>query len=613
MPGLSLLAHRSVLTPLLKGRGQYVRRKMLHFQSYTARTVVEDDFIDFGFTSYPGYPVKMFTHTDYSLLLEGRIYNYDAPFIENGLRELAEAFIRSESVPMEALKRFLLDADGEFVVAIYDKAKNRILVVNDFLGRLPLYYYRDNAMFAISREMKFILPFLPSLTANKTAFMEYLLYGYPLKDNTLIENVRYFPSATCIIYDMRTGQCAMEPYQVLNLDAPGNKNSRPQIIADMRKLFLEALFNRTRGLDPDKIIVSLSGGLDSRGVLAGLMHLGFRPVAVTAQSAEEPSARAVAKALGAEVYPIAQGVPRGTLGFADIVFLKDGLDCHPDLAQLYYNLQDLHDRFGENAVYFTGIYGGEITRHSHPTSGLPSIDALARYLMKAQDRCRYSTEKVLGLFHSTKRFLIEHLAQRLLAFPERDVYKKYLRFRHESNLRFVGEAEDRNRYYLWTISPYFALPFFRYAMGIDENRKDVGLFRDFLFSINPLATRVPYYDYRLPLDNPILLRGVSLVQRAVRHVAVKNALREILRWMGVLKHLVFFWKNQDKAKRDALKTTLMGLVKQSEMAGQCFDRNELLALIRRENDIQGLERLQIVIVYLNGAVQWHLTPRSPLS
>src|SRR3989339_205690 len=527
MPGISVIARRGGLGSLFSALGVSVRKQMLHFSDYTCQTVISDGYVDIGFTGYNGYPKLVIETPESFVLLEGMIYNENEHSLEKKLRDLGAAFTSSEALATGPVKKFFLEADGEFVICVYDKQRRRILFANDLIGRLPLYVYQDRDLLVFARELKFIVPFLPRRSFHKTALFEYLMFGHPLGENTFIEGVDFFPGGTCLAFDLIAGTSIKEPYHVLNIGECGIAQPRAAALAGMRRIFLEVLENRARWTRNNTLIVSLSGGLDSRGTLAGLKHLGCLSTAVTARSHEEESSRAVARAFGVDLYPIEQGIARGALGFDDIVHLKDGLDCHPDLAQLYYNLQDLHDRFGENAVYFTGIYGGEITRHSHPTSGLPSIDALARYLMKAQDRCRYSTEKVLGLFHSTKRFLIEHLAQRLLAFPERDVYKKYLRFRHESNLRFVGEAEDRNRYYLWTISPYFALPFFRYAMGIDENRKDVGLFRDFLFSINPLATRVPYYDYRLPLDNPILLRGVSLVQRAVRHVAVKNALREI--------------------------------------------------------------------------------------
>jgi hypothetical protein len=61
--------------------------------------------------------------------------------------------------------------------------------------------------------------------------------------------------------------------------------------------------------------------------------------------------------------------------------------------------------------------------------------------------------------------------ERIEEFTERDVYKKYLRFRHEYDIRYAGEGEDRNRFYFWTISPYYSYRYFSYAMSIPENRK----------------------------------------------------------------------------------------------------------------------------------------------
>ncbi|OGJ84558.1 MAG: hypothetical protein A2268_11255 [Candidatus Raymondbacteria bacterium RifOxyA12_full_50_37] len=604
MPGISVIARRGGLGSLFSALGVSVRKQMLHFSDYTCQTVISDGYVDIGFTGYNGYPKLVIETPESFVLLEGMIYNENEHSLEKKLRDLGAAFTSSEALATGPVKKFFLEADGEFVICVYDKQRRRILFANDLIGRLPLYVYQDRDLLVFARELKFIVPFLPRRSFHKTALFEYLMFGHPLGENTFIEGVDFFPGGTCLAFDLIAGTSIKEPYHVLNIGECGIAQPRAAALAGMRRIFLEVLENRARWTRNNTLIVSLSGGLDSRGTLAGLKHLGCLSTAVTARSHEEESSRAVARAFGVDLYPIEQGIARGALGFDDIVHLKDGLDCHPDLAQLYYNLQDLHDRFGSTAVYYTGIYGGEITRHSHLTSGLGSFDSLVHYLLHSQDRCRYSMERTARIFNLEEWEIETRLAAHLGTFPERNVYRKYLRFRHESNRRFAGEAEDRNRFYFWTITPYYANSLFRYLSAMDENMKNTRLFRDFLFSIDPAACAVPYYNYNLPLNAPLLLRGFGVIERMMRCAWIKGAAR---RCANAGKRWKRLFSGQGQGTPDAgeaLKNDLLARLKASETIGAFFDNPGLAEIIREEKDIQGLERLLIIFASLDNTERW---------
>jgi asparagine synthase (glutamine-hydrolysing) len=468
-----------------------------------------------------------------------------------------------------------------------------------------LYYFQEAQSLIFSRELKFIVPFLSQVEFCKDGILEYLLFGFPFEENTLVEKVGFFPPATYLSFDMASGKSARDSYHVLNIDRCVNSGGRKKMAAEMCRIFMEALSKRAEWVDKNKTIVSLSGGFDSRGTLAGLKKLGLSPSAVTAQSEEEGSARKVAGFLGVEIYPIPQGHAEKERPFADIVFLKDGLDCHPDLAQLYRNLQDLRDRFGKDIIYFTGIYGGEITRQSHPTAGLSSLKSLVRYLLKANDSYKYSTEKVAAILRMPENEISNHLQRRLETFPEKSIWRKYLRFRHEFDMRFAGEAEDRNRFFFWTISPFFAFPFFNYVMGIDENRKTSRLFRDFLYAIDPNTCKAKYFNYHLPLNNQVTLWALAFAERMSRHVFVKNSLRRMVRLMKACRGLFGHSNAEEKRTIKNIRIELIDLLANSNPIRDFFNNPGLPSLIMRENDITGLERLRIVFAYLDRATHWH--------
>ena len=603
MPGISAIVRKPYGAPIAAAFCAKIRDGMLHFPYYESHLVIARDSINVGYTRYPQYPVQVFDHDDYVLVLEGKIYNQDKPGLEATMRQLAVMQLSADAGCAAELTRYLLTAEGEFVITMYDKVHSRIVVANDIMGRLPLYYYQDAALFAFARELKFIIPFLPQLEFDANGVAAYLLYGFPFAGQTLVKEVCFFPAATCISMDLQTGKTDTECYHVLNLESGGHAPKRAEIAAEMHRLFMDAVSNRVSDINAHKTIVSLSGGFDSRATLAGLKKKGLRPTAVTSQSAEEPGARAVARALDTDVYAIAQGPQKNEQSFAETVFLKDGLDCHPNLGQLYQNLQNLRTRFGGDIVYFTGIYGGEITRHSHPTNGFPTLESLTHYLLTANDSYKYSAKKVAAIMQMAPQLIEQQLKDYLTSFPETSMKRKYIRFRHEYDVRFAGEAEDRNRFYFWTISPYFAFPFFSYVMTVDEHCKTSWLFRDFLLKLDPDTCKAPYFNYHLPLDNTLIIAMLALAERLTRHVMVKNMLRLGAR---LIKTAVRVVKRPllSETALDTLRIELIGLLKTSVPVRTFFTNPALPSLIIHEKDIKGLQRLHIVFVYMNRLSGW---------
>jgi asparagine synthase (glutamine-hydrolysing) len=175
------------------------------------------------------------------------------------------------------IKQFLLDTDGEFIVLIYDKQEKGLCIFNDRLGRLPLYYHKSNDLLVMSREIKFIYPFLESIEFDKTSLMEYLLYEFPLGERTLIRNVNRLLPATAIQLNINDNQLYKKNIVPLNFDVAVIEES----IATLKKLFLNGLENRVRKIGDKKPLISLSGGLDSRATLGGLVSLDIKPDGIT--------------------------------------------------------------------------------------------------------------------------------------------------------------------------------------------------------------------------------------------------------------------------------------------------------------------------------------------
>ena len=89
----------------------------------------------------PQYPVKAFEFDEYTFVIEGKIYGIaigEDAFFNTQLKNL---FNKSQKA--EALM-YLRALDGEFIIYAFDNTTKKLIVVNDFLGRLPAYYVRGN-------------------------------------------------------------------------------------------------------------------------------------------------------------------------------------------------------------------------------------------------------------------------------------------------------------------------------------------------------------------------------------------------------------------------------------------------------------------------------------
>ncbi len=79
-----------------------------------------------------------------------------------------------------------------------NKGNNEIAIINDALGRLPMYYYKADGQLLISREIRFISTLINIKKFDKMAIAQYLLFGYSLGKRTLLENISRLEAATLI-------------------------------------------------------------------------------------------------------------------------------------------------------------------------------------------------------------------------------------------------------------------------------------------------------------------------------------------------------------------------------------------------------------------------------
>ncbi|HEU4618786.1 MAG TPA: hypothetical protein VFV10_12155 [Gammaproteobacteria bacterium] len=175
-----------------------------------------------------------------------------------------------------------LELDGAFVIVAADTRNGRVFVCNDRLGTLPVYYASAGGTTAFAPEAKALFAALglePSLSA--AGIVSFLNCGYCLGKTTLFEGVHCLEPGSVLEISLATGGCEVRRYWRM-VYAPSRALTR-------RRAAEDALYGAT--LKAHELAVGdcangcellLSGGWDSRGVLAFLDAIGRRPSAAVA-------------------------------------------------------------------------------------------------------------------------------------------------------------------------------------------------------------------------------------------------------------------------------------------------------------------------------------------
>ncbi|MBN1268844.1 MAG: hypothetical protein JXB04_04595 [Kiritimatiellae bacterium] len=163
---------------------------------------------------------------------------------------------------------FLGAADGLFNIALYDATAHRLTLANDRYGLRPLFWARTAAGFAYAGEVKALLKF-PELKVeiDRRAVDEWFTFGYLLGNRTWIRNIEMLPPAS--IWEISKEGVQTRRYWSWNDVKPRADRSREQeLVEELGSLWMRAV--KRRASDDQRLGQGLSGGLDSRAILAAL-------------------------------------------------------------------------------------------------------------------------------------------------------------------------------------------------------------------------------------------------------------------------------------------------------------------------------------------------------
>jgi hypothetical protein len=186
---------------------------------------------------------------------------------------------------------------GDFVVAAdrnSDPGRD-VLLVSSAIGAYPYYYTQaphgrlvhGTEVFDVVRRSG--LPW----RWNERALRSLTMIGHLLDDETLHPDVHRMPAGAVVRY--RAGRLEVRREGALSAALTGPRTS----VDDAIDAFLVALAD----IPGEPLMLCLTAGLDSRAILAGLIHLGRRPLLNTAGASDHPDrvlAERIARDLGLE-------------------------------------------------------------------------------------------------------------------------------------------------------------------------------------------------------------------------------------------------------------------------------------------------------------------------
>jgi len=564
MPGVSFIQGQ---TATKEAYAASLRAVCFH-DDYDRTVHVEDGTTFLGSTGYPEYPVETVETSDAVFVLEGQLYDVNDQ--EHQLRSVGSKLLEER---LGEVRTWLADRDGDFLLLAYEKETGAISVVNDVFARLPVYYATVGDNIAFSRELKFVRSLARHyddvLEPDTVAFAQTLLFGYQLGNRTLFDSVRRVPPGSYVHIDdgVHVERLHRHDFQsAAHADRSVGENARA-----LASRFEEACANRD--VDGLSNVVSLSGGLDSRAVAGGY---NAADVPYTAATFEKPDksntsdvqlAERIADALSVdwERYVVERTETHRT----DLLEMKQGLNflAMSFLLDFLEQLRARHGRF----TYVTGDGGDKTLPDLTPPREFDSRRELAEYLVNAHGI--FDLEEIATLTGVSSEDLVRSVEARLDSYPEPTHDAQYVHFLiRERGINWLNHGEDRNRYYCWSVSPFYAPHFFEYAMNVpaDQKRRSA-LQAAFLEELDPSLCDIEDANYDAPVSS-------------VRHKLKAFGVDLIARY-PILKDTVASLLNDGPSDEltDALASEARGA------GGTPFDDTAVMSVLRNDQDYNGQE------------------------
>lgn len=179
------------------------------------------------------------------------------------------------------------ELDGNYRIVIWDYIKKAVYLSSDRSGYRPLYFAEEQDRVLFATEIKFLLRAMESTPAiNMQAINDFLCFGTTLDQQTFFSKITRMPAEHFM--HIAEGGSTLFKYTDDGAQEHG-KLTDPREAANL--LRNAALTSVKAFCDRKQTGILLSGGIDSRLILAAQKRLGIAATAFTASSAQSPDMR----------------------------------------------------------------------------------------------------------------------------------------------------------------------------------------------------------------------------------------------------------------------------------------------------------------------------------
>ena len=182
-------------------------------------------------------------------------------------RVLSELFSKLQLKSLDSLR-------GMFAIAVWDKFLKKLYLIRDRFGIKPIYYYQKQKKFFFSSEIGPLLDIVENKKINKKIVNDYL--DTSLLDHTeetFFEGIKQIMPGSLIVVDHKAQITSKERWYKLEhkIHKKITKCSVSEDNSNFKKLFNQSINIHSRS--DVKIGLSISGGLDSKAILASFNNL----------------------------------------------------------------------------------------------------------------------------------------------------------------------------------------------------------------------------------------------------------------------------------------------------------------------------------------------------
>lgn len=277
MPGICGIITRAPLDDLAARHRRMLDQLVTHDWYLRAAHIFQDRTIALGgsFLGCVNATAEIAANeaNDLWAVIDGELYDYDSlrPSLEaagHRFKGVSHAELLMLGYQSQG-PHFFRQLHGKFSAALINLKQQRAILVTDRFGMKPLYFVHTPDRLLFASEIKALLadPAL-SRQLNYRGIAQFFSYGQLLADDTFLESIRTVPAATCLTYDLQSGSLGYDRYWHPSHEQWTGGDA--ELLEQIDNAMIKSVTRCTAGAA--RLGISLSGGLDSRVILADIDH-----------------------------------------------------------------------------------------------------------------------------------------------------------------------------------------------------------------------------------------------------------------------------------------------------------------------------------------------------